>query len=72
MSGGFSGNDVARIGLNRGVIDLYVGFHNSSSHVFCAHTMFMQIMALEKHLKAVLLYHRRDGYVTRSSPSVMC
>jgi hypothetical protein len=56
-----TGADVARMWLYRGIADLYFGFHTMGNE-FSAEAMFMQIMALEKHLKAVLLFERRAEY----------
>jgi len=49
--------DVAGTWLQRGIADLYFGFHTMGNE-FSSQAMFMQIMALEKHLKAVLLFER--------------
>lgn len=61
-----TGDDVARTWLKRGIADLYFGFHTMGKE-FSAQAMFMQIMALEKHLKAVLLFERRAEFESMSA-----
>jgi hypothetical protein len=58
-----TGDAVASTWLQRGIADLYLGFHLDSP-CFGDQAMFMQIMALEKHLKAVLLFEERAQFET--------
>ncbi|MDK1024087.1 MAG: hypothetical protein QGD92_07635 [Gammaproteobacteria bacterium] len=44
-----------------GISDLYFSFH-SEEWVFDYHSAFFAIMALEKHLKAFLIWHRKKEY----------
>ncbi len=60
-----TGDDVASHWLRRGIADLYAGFYLMSAEIG-AQAMFLQIMALEKHLKAVLRFERRVEYESKA------
>lgn len=54
-------NDVVNTWLIRGIGDLYFSFY-IDDWVFDHQRAFSSIMGLEKHLKATVLYHRRNEF----------
>ena len=54
---------VAETWLFYGISDLYFSFH-TEEWVFDYHSAFSGIMALEKHLKAFLLFHRASEFLS--------
>jgi hypothetical protein len=56
-----TGSIVAGTWLSRGIADLLVAFDLDERDLL-TYAMFLRIMALEKHLKAVLLFHLRAQY----------
>jgi hypothetical protein len=52
-----------------GICDLYFSFH-SEEWVFDYHSAFFSIMALEKHLKAFLIFHKKPKLITLSEDEI--